>query len=286
MKLTLEDNQGKQTDFRFVRGPIYMGRHSQCQILLPDRNVSRQHAVIYFAQDGKTILQDLGSANGTQLNGKAIRKVALSSGDRITVMDFTLTVDLEDDPLMDEPLRLDDTLVGADHKPQIIIRELDVEHAPDITLPSERARDFARASKRICRANGPQATLETILEILFEQFQPNTAWCALREGLSGPMEREAGRTAQGKKIKMHNLELRQYTVQAVREGKFVLLPQNSKIAPVADLRSAMIAPLLETNGSVGVLYLDNRGPGEHYSLRDLDYLVLLAIHIAAVFENF
>jgi GAF domain-containing protein len=128
--------------------------------------------------------------------------------------------------------------------------------------------------------------LETILEILFDQFHPDRAWCALREGLEGPMEIEAGRTTQGQALTLHDLELRQHVVQSTRDGTFLLLPQNTLSTPGSDLRSAMIAPLLEAEGSVGVLYVDNRGPGEHYGQRDLDYLVLLAIHIAAVFENF
>jgi len=286
MRLTLEHEDGKQVDYRFTRGPIYIGRHSHCQIILPNRTVSRQHAVLYVTQDGQTLLQDLNSANGTLLNGQRIHKDRVKTGDRIAIVDFIITVNLEDDPRVDRPLRLDDTLIGVAHEPQIIVRELHVEHAPDITLPAERARDFARASKQICRANGPQATLDTLLEILFEQFHPDRAWCALREGLEGPMEREAGRTAAGLGVELHDLELRQHIVRAVHAGQFLLLPQNAQSTPVKGLNSAIIAPLLETNGSVGVLYVDKRGPGEHYSLRDLDYLVLLAIHVAAVFENF
>ncbi len=286
MHLTVDHGDGKKIDYRFTRGPVYIGRHSHCQIILPNRTVSRQHAVLYVTQDGQTLLQDLQSANGTQLNGQPHHKGPLTTGDQIAIVDFKITVNLEDDPRVDHPLRLDDTLVGVEPQPQIIVRELHVEHAPDITLPAERARDFARASKQICQANGPQATLETLLEILFEQFHPNRAWCALREGLQGPMECEAGRTSQGQSLSLHDLELRQHIVRAVHAGEFLLLPQNARSAPVKGLNSALIAPLLEAKGSVGVLYVDKCGSEEHYSLRDLDYLVLLAIHVAAVFENF
>ncbi|MFC1766179.1 FHA domain-containing protein [Planctomycetota bacterium] len=285
MRLTVKESSGQETEYRFARGPIYLGRHSQCHIFLPHRLVSRQHAVIYLSRDGAAILEDLRSANGTLHNGKTIHKTNLQSGDHVAIGEFDIHIDLENEP-SDAPVHLDDTLVGVAHVPQVIVRELHAEHAPDITLAAERACDFAIASKRICRANGHQQTLNAILDILFEQFHPAQAWCALREDLDGPMTFEAGSDPEGNPITFPDLKLRPRIVQAVHEGQFILLPQNTTNALEQNLRSAIIAPLLETDGSVGVLYVDNRGPGEHYSLRDLDYLIFLSIHIAAVFENF
>jgi GAF domain-containing protein len=48
----------------------------------------------------------------------------------------------------------------------------------------------------------------------------------------------------------------------------------------------MIAPVTGASGCFGVLYIDNDRTQEQYSLSDLDYLMLLAIHTAAVLENF
>ena len=50
--------------------------------------------------------------------------------------------------------------------------------------------------------------------------------------------------------------------------------------------SAMIAPIIDLSGCFGVLYVDNVGENRYYTLSDLDYLMLLSIHTAAIVENF
>jgi len=49
---------------------------------------------------------------------------------------------------------------------------------------------------------------------------------------------------------------------------------------------AMIAPIMDPSGCFGVLYVDNAGEKQYYTLSDLDYLMLLAIHAAAIVETF
>jgi pSer/pThr/pTyr-binding forkhead associated (FHA) protein len=48
--------------------PFYIGRGHDCQIVLPERQVSRQHVMIR-QENGRYILHDLDSKNGTYLNG-------------------------------------------------------------------------------------------------------------------------------------------------------------------------------------------------------------------------
>ena len=61
------------------------GRNMDCDIVLPDRQVSRQHAEIYFDQ-GLYYLRDLGSKNGTYLNEQPITAaVRLQDGDSVQI---------------------------------------------------------------------------------------------------------------------------------------------------------------------------------------------------------
>jgi len=77
-------------EFRFVKGPIYIGRHMHSQIFLPERAVSRQHAVIYITQDGQWVVEDLDSANKTFLNEKPIHKASIQDGDVLKIADKNL----------------------------------------------------------------------------------------------------------------------------------------------------------------------------------------------------
>jgi GAF domain-containing protein len=51
------------------------------------------------------------------------------------------------------------------------------------------------------------------------------------------------------------------------------------------IRSAMIASIVSPAGCYGVLYVDNAMVHQHYSLSDLDYLMLLAMHTAAILKR-
>ena len=52
------------------------------------------------------------------------------------------------------------------------------------------------------------------------------------------------------------------------------------------IRSAMVASIMRPKGCFGVLYVDNAMVHEHYSLSDLDYLMLIAMHTAAILKRF
>jgi hypothetical protein len=61
-----------------------IGRSRECEIRLSDLNVSRKHAEIR-EEGGGFVLVDLGSTNGTLLNGRRIDREPLSDGDTITL---------------------------------------------------------------------------------------------------------------------------------------------------------------------------------------------------------
>ena len=63
---------------------VVLGRSRECDIRIPDANVSRRHAEV--RQEGATHwVVDLGSTNGTEVNGRRVERTKLSDGDRITI---------------------------------------------------------------------------------------------------------------------------------------------------------------------------------------------------------
>ena len=64
--------------------PLTIGRLSDCDVVLNDDSVSRRHAELR-RQGGDIFLVDLGSTNGTKVNGAGIRERRLVDGDLITV---------------------------------------------------------------------------------------------------------------------------------------------------------------------------------------------------------
>jgi pSer/pThr/pTyr-binding forkhead associated (FHA) protein len=72
------------------------GRHPESAIFLDDVTVSRRHAELKRAEDGRFRVADVGSLNGTYLNRQRIDEGPLSSGDEVQIGKFRLLFLIED----------------------------------------------------------------------------------------------------------------------------------------------------------------------------------------------
>ena len=286
MRLVVKQNGDTVSEFQFSKGPVYLGRHTHSQVFLPDRAVSRQHAVIFSTPDGKWMVEDLDSANKTFLNGEAVHKAQIKTGDRLRIGDFTIEVNLEGASDVEGPTRLEDTLITNARKQQIIVRKPDAEHAPDINLPARRVKDFLEATEKICKTSGLDEVLQALLNITLRQFSAYHVWCALRNQPAGALTSHAGKGKDGQVVELGGIQLNEKITYAIEKGQFLLLPNVEAQTNEEKICSAMIAPIMDPDGCFGVLYVDNAAEQEQYSLSDLDYLMMLAIHTAAIVENF
>ena len=72
-----------------------MGRSRQCDVMVDDPNVSRNHAEVR-PRGGSWVLTDLGSTNGSRLNGRRVEgSEVLKPGDEIEVGTTVLRFELE-----------------------------------------------------------------------------------------------------------------------------------------------------------------------------------------------
>jgi hypothetical protein len=286
MRLVVKQGGRTVNELRFTKGPIYIGRHANSQVFLSDAAVSRQHAVIFTTQDNKWVVEDLDSANKTYLNEEAVHKSEIKTGDVLRISDFILEVNLEDDGGADKPIHLEDTLTLL-RGPQIVARELDSEEAPPIRLPAKRSRDFLQATETICKAGGLDELLLDLLSIALKQFDAYHVWCALRDQPAGPMTCHGGKHRDGSALQLSEIKLNDKITEAVEKNQFLLFIF-SRVPGQAEqlqVRSVLIAPIMGQAGCFGVLYVDNAMGDEHYNIGDLDYLMLLGIHTAAILES-
>lgn len=139
-----------------------IGRGSDCQIVLPERQVSRHHAKI-VNETGKYVLHDLGSKNGTHLNGIQVKgSTILKDGDEIQIALRVKLIFVGTDatvPLTIEEPELQGNLVLD--KDQRAVRIKGQELIPPLSLAQFRLLEV------LFDAKGAVVDRETIVDIVW-----------------------------------------------------------------------------------------------------------------------
>lgn len=90
--LTLAEKGGESKDLTFDKTEIRVGRVRDNDIVLPKGNVSKHHCRLVL-QNGQLLVEDLGSTNGTYVNGRKIGEAtSISTADKVFVGDFAIRV--------------------------------------------------------------------------------------------------------------------------------------------------------------------------------------------------
>ncbi|MCU0705819.1 MAG: FHA domain-containing protein [Fimbriiglobus sp.] len=70
-----------------TRDVVLVGRGEDCDLRVDHKSVSKRHCVL-VCTDGLVLLRDLGSTNGTRVNGTRVRRAALLPNDQIAFANF------------------------------------------------------------------------------------------------------------------------------------------------------------------------------------------------------
>ncbi len=237
---------------------ISIGRASDCSIPIKDRYLSRKHAEIIAA--GNTwILKDLGSANGTYLNGSRVeRDEQLKTGDRIRLGDTEIVFETSD--------RSTDRFIAvADNtnaSPTIAIPVHDISDAPE-SQDVARLHTLTQLARELIEDRPMDELFGFIVDRVMEHLHPSRAAIALlghdgRSFTKVEVRRQDESDASELKIS-HTL-----LAEVVEEKKalaFVDVGADEKLRTAQSIimqgiHSILCAPLMIGNSVVGVLYVD------------------------------
>ena len=96
LQLTINEKGGPTRQESFDKEEITIGRVQGNDIILPKGNISKRHSRIVF-REGKLVIQDLKSTNGTYVNGRKISgPQVIKATDKVYIGDFTLQIEKEE----------------------------------------------------------------------------------------------------------------------------------------------------------------------------------------------
>ncbi len=288
LNLRLEPRDGPAFRHR-VEGAAVLGRSSKADVVLADRFLSRLHARL-FLRDGAWFVEDLGSRNTTFLNDRPISgAVPVRPGDVIRLAESRVVIEAEAGASGGGPVG--DGLVGAEDErlpDSTILRSatmlLSVEREPrgagEAPLAG-RLRLLNEVHRALARPITLGELLDLILDRAFAHLSPDEGAIFLRRP-DGGLDRAASRRAPG--VSGQYLYSRRLAQEVTEKGVAALVVDTgldqrfaaSESIVASGARSILAAPLLDSEGCLGMIVLSARRRPRPFSEDDLELLAALA----------
>lgn len=101
------------TPVEITKDLVLVGRKEDCDLMLDHKSISKLHCVV-VKTDGLLLLRDLGSTNGTRVNGQRVRRAALLPNDQLQIASLRYTVQFSPDEAPPDSNEYTQQLEGKD----------------------------------------------------------------------------------------------------------------------------------------------------------------------------
>ncbi|MEZ5942357.1 MAG: SpoIIE family protein phosphatase [Planctomycetaceae bacterium] len=294
---------GQATPYPLGAEEATIGRLSDCTIQLPSNMVSRKHAKVY--QKGPDFfLEDLGSGNGTFVNGTKIDGAyRLQHNDRIKF--GPVLVRFESDAVGSTASNLKTFVTDAATAPQFEISD-DKDDPSTImgaidtsgfnvleSRPQEKLKAILEISRALAGTLEVEKLLPKILDTLFIVFPGADRGCILLKNDKGDMVPQAMKHRRSDTDE--SVKISRTILNAVLEQKQAILSADaasdsrfdaSESISALTIRSMMCAPMLNLQGEpVGAINIDTQNPVMQFRSDDLEIMLAIAGQAALAYEG-
>lgn len=295
-------NAGRR--YKLGDGDYIIGRRSDCQIFVPDMRVSRQHARVVRSGDGWSI-EDLGSNNGTFVNGKQVQSGPIAHRDEITIANNKIRVDIPESTKGLPSYDANVTIVDL-RNPKVFVSNEESSDSSFLNASLAGVQDSQRELHLIERklnaltsvlqsaatTSDPLILLDKIVEALLEVFPAAASVGVLvQDAESGELKvqtKRHRRKSAGADMRVPGTIIR----HVVQDRRGILLQEDDvepktpahgvKSMPVGlePSGSRMGAPLQSHGENYGAIYVE--GQGQNFKQEDVDLLTSIAAQAALV----
>ncbi len=292
-----------------------IGRSVSNTIQIVDRRMSRNHLEI-VVQNGRVVLNDLGSKNGTLVNGqRAVGEgIRLQHNDRIQVGDTVLRVEFDDassqtdesgenrtlsDSRASSTFRMVEEKVWgatrgerrAGYNPEDS-QALEGTSILDLKQPTRRLEILYQVTDAIRSVFSLEQLLDRITTIIMSVVRPDRTYLLLIQEESGELIPEVVKisgTGDPNEVKISSSIVN----RCLKDGVSLLVSDAamderfnaSESVIVNSIRTAMVAPLIFKNDSIGVLYVDSFSRMTPFTDEELDLLTSIANQASVAITN-
>jgi signal transduction histidine kinase len=271
-------DQGKR--FELQGKSVGLGRDGSNTIRLHDNEVSRRHAEVRRGDDGFKVV-DLGSANGTLVNGKTVAEGKLRTGDQLRLGQTVLLFqDSGSGTGKGLTARVDMLAHSASNDRSEILKSIPVDEGSRVLQAPELANEWLkdrllnlavlyRATQAISHVVDIDTLLPQILHLVFESIGADRGAILLKDD-AGELVPKAVRWREGAD-EDERLEISRTIIDHVLgKGEGVITsdaPADSRFGPAKSIvnlgiREAMCVPIQGRHATLGVLYADVRAAAE------------------------
>ena len=272
-------------ELSFEKQRITIGRSSGNDISLSDRQASRVHCAVERVA-GAVRVVDLGSQNGTFLNGSRVLSAELSEGDCVQVGAAVVRFGEQRADRNHHGSQVgSQTRIIPERSSDDLVRELTQERAFLMRLIGV-ARDVAMERELM-------PLLNRILDAVLELTGAERAFVVLADK-QGELETEASRNFHGTSVTNPDVAVSRSIAQDVIKSGEPVFSINARederfreVQSIVNLglRSVLCVPLRYRLDILGVVYIDNRLEAEVFSARDRDRLLAFADQVAIAVAN-
>lgn len=308
LTLTVGVEPGKR--FPLEGDKSVIGRSSDCDVPLDVAAVSRRHAAL-LVDAGQYYVEDLGSRNGTILNGRLIDgRTPVRDGDRIGVCDqefsfhFDRPVGLAgaDTSTGDRVSTLaelvDDDDDGGGDLPGSVMATIDLGNADAGLLtsanPEAKLKALLAISQSLSKSVSIKEILPNLLDSLFSIFpQADRGFVVMQTKNDGPLavvEQKARRKSQEEAMRIsrtivkHSIDTKKaiLSADAASDERFGMAESIAEF----QIRSMMCVPMIDSDRQpIGVLQIDTVNQMSRFTDEDLEVLVAVANQAGAAVDN-
>lgn len=277
---------------------LFVGRSTHCDITIADRFLSRRHARIFNTGEGWRI-EDLGSRNGTYVNGRQVGEpAAIQAGDVIALSASLIKV--ESVPDANTPSTVPTDVPSSDRvfrSAAEVLRRTGTPPPDSDVTDSSALRSYATRLALLNNVHQAMATsiglddlLELILDHIFAQLQPERAEVFMRcdDGSYTCVATRSGPRSMLQSLYSENLfsEVGDKAMAAlVNDARSDHRFAQAESLVSAGVRSLLAAPLYAPNRALGLIVLGSNAAVRQYSEEDLELLVTLSSVAALRIHN-